>query len=417
MPMKIRFFVVCLYCLFYFKPAFASGWHPEERKLLKTYHPPITDPIITSIKSNIAKIQFDRPVKEANKIRKHYIQTPHFKNGKIPYLLGEESGDQQKRPLLVYLGGSFSKLFSPITKNFHKRFIRLGYKVVSFENFICDCSVKRSPQFPFFDFKFQGMVYYEAIKEIHSDLLKKGKITDDIVLLGQSYGGFLGSIIFALDSEQKIPLFNRGLQAYSPPFDFVGTFEKLDHLLKEAKKDETFGNVPSYLMTAIQINRVEEDKDVTQRLKEKSLGVFIDFGLKKKLERTLIAFNDRVKSIELPEEIVARKRFLKELTFEEGLSLIDSKGYENLKLSQERYLSHWIFKAIENGQSNIRVLSSADDVINGALNPKLLNTNHLMLLPSGGHLGYKRLMWFDRLLIKVHSSQESPSIRGESASQ
>lgn len=151
--MKIPLFLLGLCCLFHLKPVFGSGWLPEERKLLESYRPPITDPIITSIKSNIAKVQLDLPIKRTNKIRKHFIQTPYFKSGKIPYLLGEEKGDQQKRPLLVYLGGSFSKLFSPITKNFHKRFIRLGYRVISFENFICDCSVKRSPSISYFRFQ------------------------------------------------------------------------------------------------------------------------------------------------------------------------------------------------------------------------------------------------------------------------
>ena len=26
-----------------------------------------------------------------------------------------------------------------------------------------------------------------------------------------------------------------------------------------------------------------------------------------------------------------------------------------------------------------------------------------MILPSGGHFGYKRLLWFDKLLIKIFS--------------
>ncbi len=259
------------------------------------------------------------------------------------------------------------------------------------------------PQFPIFDFKAQGVVYYEAIKAVYLDLVRQGKVTKDVTLLGQSYGGFLGSIIFAVDSEKKTPLFNKGLQAYSPPFDFVKTFKKLDDLLKEAKKDETFGNVPSYLLTALQINRLETDKDVTQRIKDKSLGLFTDYGLKKKLERTLVAFNDNVKDLGLPKRIVEKRKVLKELTFEEGLSLIDTVGYENIKLSQERSLSYWVFKAIQNGQNNIRILSAADDLINGPLNPKINRSNHLMLLPSGGHVGYKRFLWFDKLLIKVNS--------------
>ena len=403
--MKIRFLLVFLFCIFNLKFALSSGWAPQERKLLETYNPELTDPYITSIKSQISKVQYDHPIKENNKIRKHFIPSSYFKSGKIPYLLGEEYGDQQKRPLLVYIGGSFSKLFSNITKNFHKRFIRLGYRVISFENFICDCSISRSPQFPFFDLKTQGMAYYDAIKKIQVELQEQGKVNQNVVLFGQSYGGFLGSIIYALDSSEKGSVFNKGLHVYSPPFDFVKTFEKLDLILDEAKKDKTFGNIPSYLMTTLKINRLNKDDQIGQRLREKSLGVFADFGFKKKLERMLLSYNTSVKSLNFPEGRVETRKLLTSLTFKDALTLIDPKGFERLRLSQERKLSYWVFNAIKNGKSNIRILSSVDDVINHEVNPELLASNHLMMLPSGGHFGYKRLLWFDRLLIKVYGQE------------
>ena len=399
--MKIRFLLVCLFCILNSNSSHGSGWAPQERSLLEAYNPELTDPYITSIKSNISRVQYDKPVKQNNKIRKYFIPSPYFQTGEIPYLLGEEHGDRQKRPLLVYVGGSFSKLFSNITKNFHKRFIRLGYRVISFENFICDCSISRSPQFPFFDLKTQGRVYYEAIKKIHGELLKKGKVNHHITLFGQSYGGFLSSIIYAIDSAEDIPFFNKGLHVYSPPFDFVKTFEKLDLILDEAKKDKSFGNIPSYLMTSLQINRLEKNDEVGQRLKEKSLGVFADFGFKKKLERMLISYDRSVKSLGLPEGRIETRTFLEGLTFQEALNLIDSEGFQGLKVSQERKLSHWVFKAIKNGRKDIRILSSVDDVINEEVSPELRKTNHLMMLPSGGHFGYKRLLWFDKLLIKT----------------
>tara|TARA_Y100001954_G_scaffold107298_1_gene116498 strand:+ start:5390 stop:6622 length:1233 start_codon:yes stop_codon:yes gene_type:complete len=405
--MKIRFLLVCLFCIFNLNSTRASGWKAKERALLETYNPELTDPYITSIKSHISRVQYDQPIKQNNKIRKYFIPSSHFQTGEIPYLLGEEYGDQQKRPLLVYIGGSFSKLFSNITKNFHKRFIRLGYRVLSFENFICDCSISRSPQFPFFDLKTQGRVYYEAIKKVHQELVKQGKVNQNITLFGQSYGGFLGSIIYALDSAEKAPLFNKGLHVYSPPFDFVKTFEKLDSILDEAKKDKTFGNIPSYLMTSFQINRLEKNDQVGQRIKEKSLGVFADFGFKMKLERMLLSYNSSVKSLGLPEGRAETRKFLEGLTFQDALGLIDSKGFKDLRSSQERKLSYWIFRAIENGRKDIRILSSIDDMINEEVNSKLLATNHLMMLPSGGHFGYKRLLWFDKLLIEVYGQDAS----------
>ncbi|MDC0254463.1 hypothetical protein OAK75_06150 [Bacteriovoracales bacterium] len=404
--MKIKFLLVCLYYFFTLNVVSASGWPANEKELLKSYKPLITDPYILSIQSQLSEVHYSLPIKKNNKIRKHFISTSYFKDGKIPYLLGEERGDKQKRPLLVFVAGSFAKLFSPITKNFHKRFIRLGYRVISFENFMCDCLISRGPKFSFFDAKTQAKAYYEAIKEIHSDLFKKGKVNNDVILFGQSYGGFLGTVMYALDSEAKMPLFNKGLHVYSPPFDFIRAFERLDNLLHEAKKDETYGNLPSYALTAFQIKKIEKEAEITERLKEKSLAVFADYGFKAFLKKMLIAYDKDVKKLEIPESLLGRRKFFEDLTFDKGFSLIDLEGLKKFRLGQERMLSHWVFKAIKNGHSEIRILSSEDDVINDGIDSKLIDSPHLMALPSGGHFGYKRLLWFDRLLVQVYGKND-----------
>ena len=126
-----------------------------------------------------------------------------------------------------------------------------------------------------------------------------------------------------------------------------------------------------------------------------------------KLERMLLSYNSSVKSLGLPEGRAETRKFLEGLTFQDALGLIDSKGFKDLRSSQERKLSYWIFRAIENGRKDIRILSSIDDMINEEVNSKLLATNHLMMLPSGGHFGYKRLLWFDKLLIEVYGQDAS----------
>ena len=78
----------------------------------------------------------------------------------------------------------------------------------------------------------------------------------------------------------------------------------------------------------------------------------------------LVSYHEKVKSLGFPEGWQAQRKFLTDLTFEESLSLIDSEGFRDLGLSQESKLSYWIFRAIKNGQDNIRILSSFDDVIN-----------------------------------------------------
>ena len=384
--------------------AFGLGWTEEERNHADSFTSKIKDPFIITLKTYSEDPAFVLPKNRKTKIRKHFVSSSYFKDGKIPYLLGEVKGDKETRPLAIFIPGTFSKLFSQITKDFHLRLVRLGYRVVSFENLFYHDAIKRGPLFNLFNTEKQAKVYFDAAQRIHTKLLDEGKVNNQVTLLGQSYGGFLASVMFNQEtaqlSKKKAHFFNGGLHIYSPPFNFARSIELFDEILLEAKKNKTFGSFPKYVLTHFEINKIDYEFEISEDLRRRALPLFVDYGFKTYMEKTLEAIEKvRVKNI-LPKMKKEKKEFFKNLSFGEAFSLMDTEAFNHFKRSEEKLLVYWIKKAIQKGRDNIRILTSLDDMINDEVDPELVNSPHMLIIPNGGHFGYRQMPWFDKLLIK-----------------
>jgi hypothetical protein len=389
---------------------FSAGWTDEERYHAKTFHTNIQDPYILTLKTYSEKPSMSFPFKKKSKIRKAFISSHYFKKGHIPYLLGEAKNDNKIRPLIVYIPGTFSKLFSQITKDFHLRFIRLGYRVISFENLLHHEALDRGPLFNLLDAKAQAKAYFEAAKAIHKHLHQEGKVNHDVALIGQSYGGFLASVMFDLDATNSKKLkdnfFKEGLHVYSPPFDFSRSVERFDEILKEAKKDKFFGRHISYIATHFKVSQVDKESEISPRLRSRSLSLFIDFGFRFYLQKTLESIQRLKGTTFIPRKKGNKKKFFENLTFRQAFYLMGPADFLNFTKSEERTLSFWIKSAIKKGRNNIRILSSQDDMINDGIDPILRGSSYMMMIPTGGHFGYRQSLWFDQLLVKVFEKKD-----------
>lgn len=309
--------------------------------------------------------------------------------------------------------GTFSKVFSQMTKDFHLRLVRIGYRVISFENIFYYKAIKREPLFNLFNIEIQAKAYLDAVQKIHLKLFKQGKVNDQVTLIGQSYGGFLASAMFSLDDEvsegQDSVFFNGGLHVYSPPFDFSKSIEIFDKMLFKAKKDKGFGSLTKYLLTYMELGKIDDEAEITESLRKKALPLFIDYGFRIYIDDALESINDLKGGKLLPKARKERAEFLKNLSFAEAFHIVDEVAFDNFKNSQERKISYWIKKAIQKGRDNIRILSSDDDMINTKVDTDLIDTPYLLTIPHGGHFGYRQMAWFDELLIRSLTLSESDS--------
>ena len=389
------------------KSTLYGAWTEEEKVHNDSFSSEIKDPFVLTLKTYSQRPAFVLPRNRKTKIRKHFISSPFFKDGKIPYLLGEVKGDKRPRPLAVFMPGTFSKLFSQITKDFHLRLVRLGYRVISFENLFYHEAIQRGPLFNVFDSKKQAKAYYDAAKKIHKDLFAEGKVSNKVTLLGQSYGGFLASVMFGLEAlqsqSQNDHFFNGGLHIYSPPFNFVRSIELFDEILFKAQKNKTFGSLPKYIATHFKISRIDNEFEISEELRGMALPLFADYGFKSYMVQTLETLEKLRGEDVFPKNKKKRREFFKNISFKEAFNLVDSKAFKNFQNSEEKYLSFWIKKALKKGRDDIKILSSLDDMINDEIDPDLADGPYMMTIPHGGHFGYRQMPWFDELLIKSFS--------------
>ncbi len=80
----------------------------------------------------------------------------------------------------------------------------------------------------------------------------------------------------------------------------------------------------------------------------------------------------------------------------------------------ELRFGHWIRTSLDLGFKDIRVLTSQDDPLNRGLNLRNqipLPESQIIILPSGGHLGYRAArasssgLWIDRFLDSIYSRE------------
>ena len=392
----------------------SAKWSKEEETHIKSFKSKIKDPFVLTVKTYTERPSFVIPKNRKTTIRKHFISSKYFKSGKVPYLLGELKNDKKAKPLLVYIPGTFSKLFSQMTKDFHLRLVRIGYRVISFENIFYYKAINKGPLFDLFNIKTQAKAYLEAVQKIRLKLFKQGKVNNQVTLIGQSYGGFLASAMFSLDNKLSERLnedfFTGGLHVYSPPFDFFESIKIFDNLLSKAKQDKAFGSFTKYLLTYMELGKIDDESEITEILRQKALPLFVDYGFRIYIDDTLESINNLKGGKILPKSRKKRVEFLKNLSFTDAFQIVDDVTFDHFKNSQERKLSYWIQKAIQKGRDNIRILSSDDDMINAEVDPNLIDTPHFLTIPHGGHFGYRQMAWFDELLIKSLSLSKTNNL-------
>jgi hypothetical protein len=45
-------------------------------------------------------------------------------------------------------------------------------------------------------------------------------------------------------------------------------------------------------------------------------------------------------------------------------------------------------------------------MINDGIDPILRGSSYMMMIPTGGHFGYRQSLWFDQLLVKVFEKKD-----------
>lgn len=392
-------------------PVANAIWSPEERAFESTYEHPVENGLISTSWGALSKVQFiNKESKEKKAYLEGIVRNSLFKSGgqKYRYYFNETS--IAGTPLMIINAGLFSSHKDLLVTSLAKRYVQLGYSVVIFANPLSADYLKNQPTFNIINIKKQAEINYVAIQALVKFLKKRGDITEEVHLTGVSYGALLSTVIYALDSREENP-FITSTSGFSPPLDIFDTNHNLDKLINESK-DSFMADMGSFepkklfklYKTARRLKKLgKEGAVVKERDIKRARALFAQYSFKNSLIRSLKVVQKTHGLSIIPEKKQERKAWKKDLSFSQMLIQVSPKFHQRFSESLEDNLAFWVEEAIKNGRTNIRLILTKDDPINGQIPESLIKSPHVMILEDGGHYGYNPLLWFDQLLNEMYT--------------
>lgn len=309
-------------------------------------------------------------------------------------------------PLIVFAPGIFNNLKDPTCQRAVKTFARRGYHVVVVPNSWGVDYASHRPRFLPGDFQAEARVLLAVIRNVR-DRLGPRQI-ESINIVGESYGAVLSAVAAALDAESKAPLIDGNVTLFSPPVDVRLSLPLMDQLL-DANEDTYREHCRKRGMWAVlDVIRAKVMEDIRPRTKEcvESLLVFEGFHKwLKALARGLV--KHKLVDPALAERYDSRAlQTIRFTTFERDFT---PANYERI-LEGEGSLPYWVSRAERAGFTRIRILAAMNDFLNKPWQWEELaglGSRRLLLLPTGGHLGYIGLPWFQTMLAASYPARQT----------
>lgn len=400
-----------MYCLTVSIPFANASWSPEERVLESTYQHPVENGLVSTTWGALTKIKV---VNKKSKEKKPYIDgivyNTLFQSGGQKYRYYPNQASTIPTPLIVLNSGLFSSHKDLLVNGLARKLVQLGHSVVVFANPLSSDYLKNQPTFNIVNIKKQAQINYDAIKELVKFLKKRGDISGEVHLSGISYGALLSTIIYALDSRTEEP-FISSISGFSPPLDLLDSINNVDKLIKDSKNSfmADMGSFePKKLFklykTARRLKKLgKEDAVVKERDIKRAKALFAQFSFKNSLIRSLKTVQKTYELVIVPETKKERKVWRKNLSFGETLAVVSPKHHQKFSESKDDNLAYWVEEAIKNGRTDIRLVLTKDDPINGEIPEALIESPIVMVLEDGGHYGFNPLLWFDQLVTEMYT--------------
>ena len=390
--------IICLLTTFLFYGHSYAQWSADSLELLNEYEAPFENALLSTVWGNITTIRYINPPEvEFINLRKKKFKSHHFSTNKLPYMIGEDENWTGPRPLMVFNPGVFSRLKDGQAKDILKRFVNLGYMTISFPNTLSVDYIKQGPKFELLDMDKVAHIHLELIQAKIKELEKKGKIKRPYLLGGISFGGFVSATMYAQDAEKKLNLFDSYF-SFSPPMDFIKAVDRLDKLFYETR-DSTIGqNFWQLVRGYIRIRRLNIQDPYEDIHIQSAKDIVAQYVFKDSLIDSLKEYQKWIGEEIVPKDKEEFKKWRKNLRFEDAFQKFSPYAFEDLQKTRGRFLFHWLNRARKAGHNKIKVLSCEDDIIHDGIDHRIGLENEILKLPYGGHIGYRSLKWFDRLV-------------------
>jgi hypothetical protein len=373
-----------------------ARWPASVRATVLAYSNPFPDPHVATVwggaRADSLKLV---NIPNANKVR---FQTERFAKGSLETILSlrqSKDGRVIRAPLLVYLPGIFSELEGGQSLRGLSLFTERGFHVLVIPSPWALSYIEGRPENLPGHVEAEATIILEIIAQARQRYSELGYF-DSIHLAGSSYGGFLSSVVVAKDAEGQ-KLINGQTTIFGPPLRLGHGMARLDALMDA--EAVTFRGISEADMAILYLNIAIAKKQ----------GDVFPAAIRK--APCLLAFggfqSELVKSVELMDRLyqfplVPSRQEANYNSWKFGLRFRDyvrdvapsvadvMSGADNLLV--------WLGRAEKAGNPRYRVMTAADDLLNLSTSWPTDDPERIIVLPTGGHLGYMALPWFKKFL-------------------
>ena len=311
--------------------------------------------------------------------------TSKFMNGTLPVnLYIAKNGTTIKRaPIAIILNPLYSGEFTGQMNRFIQYFGAKGYHVLVFMNPWSSDVTSKNPKFMIGDVWREAEMHIEIIDQVIAQRIGANNVSGG-TLVGLSYGAFLSSIVKAYDQKRANPVIDGPTLLLSPPHDILKSIKNLDRQITESS-----GLAFNCVLKGNAFSLLGQAKDKTD---------YNDTNIDETCAKFVMSFVGFQATLKMTVNNLNNSKNL-------GLSLaqIASVTYESYmrdiaKLNptvKETDLGHWMSESKLLGYNKFLVVASADDNINEGVALRnfsyyyLFNTSNSVLLPTGGHTGFR----------------------------
>lgn len=326
------------------------------------------------------------------------------------YLVATQKKDKNavRAPLVVFLPGMFTDVESSRAKRFIEVFGERGYHVLLPPN---PWSAHALESFPA---KRPGHIEDEAavMWEFSSRaiaLFKKehGELVSSVNLAGESYGTILAGVFLAIDREKKHPIVNGTTTLFSPVLHMLQTLESVDAMMDRNEKTYASWSAWDTLLNAITYLRADRQEDLSPEMVANGETTLAFEGFGRNLVDSIYALERVFQLGHVPNFPGKAERAQWELGVRFLKSYFDvyTPGLRSRYSKKTGTLRYWLARSGWLANGRLRVMMSADDVVNSDPSEpaKIFRNADLLLLPHGGHSGFLGYPWFDHFADEVFS--------------
>ncbi|MBX9765850.1 MAG: hypothetical protein K2X47_01145 [Bdellovibrionales bacterium] len=325
------------------------------------------------------------------------VKTPLFRSGTFKLTISLEGGATPiKAPMVVVLAGLFSDSVGDLPMRYLRALRGRGYHVLVVSNSWSNRYLEQGPQFKPADFPSEARVVLESVASAIVNHVGPQHV-DGISLLGESYGGFLSSVVLSLDRGN---LFSKGALIVGPPVNMSIAMRRLDTVIAETRGQDYCVDKWSSIGLVKDLLLASSDVAVSENVKRCAKAFFamkgFQFGLKAAAERL-----DQIRFLKLsPDE-------QKNLTFSTFVNTFIFPGGQGKPDPKYFDMGYWLAQArLRNPTLPLRIISAEDDALN---DPTQWHVNthfqfrnaNLSLLKWGGHVGFVMSYEFQRVLDEI----------------